>query len=223
MSADPSSSNPFINTNPLQLCSEKLNNNNFAAWLYNMLNTLAYMGLGKFIKEHTPGLKARPDYKERLVQVTTYIRLHLGREDSTRFVDDLDVYDPKALWDSILDYHAAKTVKNAANIMEKLHNVVFTKGDMQQSINTFQQTFQLMIKVSSSKFDKKTLEAVWVFFALKQLPASFTMFRTLQFTSFKSESTTVTMTKFLLELETELRRQQESSAQLAATATALTV
>ncbi|PLW38782.1 hypothetical protein PCASD_12562 [Puccinia coronata f. sp. avenae] len=223
MSADPSSSSSSLNTNSLRLCTEKLNNNNFAAWRYDMLNALAYMGLGKFIKEHSPELKARPDYKERLVQVTTYIRLHLGREDSTRFVDDLDVYDPKALWDSILEYHAAKTVENAANIMEKLHDVVFTKGDMQQSINTFRQTFQLMIEVSSSKFDKKTLEAVWVFFALKRLPASFTMFRTLQFASFKSESTTVTMSKFLLELETELRRQQESTAQLAATATALAV
>jgi hypothetical protein len=140
-------------------------------------------------------------------------------------VDDLDVYDPKALWDAIVEYHAAKSIKNAANVMERLHDIVFVEGEMQRCINTFRQTFNLMIEVSTSKFDKKTLEAVWVFFVLKRLPPAFTMFRTLQFASFKTDSTDVSMSKFLTELETELRRQQESSAQLAATnaATALAV
>jgi hypothetical protein len=92
---------------------------------------------------------------------------------------------------------------------------------MQKTINTFRQTFQLMIKFSSTKFNKKTLEAVWVFFVLKQLPTLFTMFRTLQFAAFKTEATSVTMSAFLTDLKTELRRQQESVAQLTATATAL--
>jgi hypothetical protein len=109
----------------------------------------------------------------------------------------LDTYDPKALWDSILEYHAAKSVKNAANVMERLHDIVFVEGEMQKSINNFRQTFQLMIEVSATKFDKKTLEAVWVFFVLKRLPPSFNMFRSLQFASFKDETNGVSMSRFL--------------------------
>jgi hypothetical protein len=207
----------------IRLCTKKLNETNFSAWRYDMCNALAYNGFDGYIREHTPALKGCPDYQERLVQVTTYIWLHLGREDSPRFMDNLDTYNPKALWDSILQYHAAKSVENASNAMETLHNIVFVKGNMQKSINTFCQMFQLMIEVSSSKFNKKTLEAVWVFFVLKQLPSSFTMFRTLQFASFKSEATGVTMNKFLNDLETELCHQQDSIAQLSATASALAV
>ncbi|PLW10334.1 hypothetical protein PCASD_21665 [Puccinia coronata f. sp. avenae] len=223
METDTNSSNQSNNPNSLRLCTNKLNETNFSAWRYDMRNALGYYNLDGVIKEHTPALKSRSDYKDKLKQVTTYIRLHLGREDSTCFVDNLDVYNPKALWDSILEYHAAKTVENSANIMEKLHDIVFVKGDMQKSINSFRQTFHLMIEVSASKFDKKTLEAVLVFFILKRLPPSFNMFRTLQFSTFKSYSNTITMTKFLMELETELRRQQESQAQLTAVASALAV
>jgi transposase InsO family protein len=49
------------------------------------------------------------------------------------------------------------------------------------------------------------------------------MFRSLKFSSFKSDSTNVTMSKFLTDLETELRRQHESSIQTNTTATALAV
>jgi hypothetical protein len=47
------------------------------------------------------------------------------------------------------------------------------------------------------------------------------MFRSLQFSLFKDDSATVTMTKFLTELETKLRRLRESEAQRATAATAL--
>ncbi|KNZ50012.1 hypothetical protein VP01_4640g1 [Puccinia sorghi] len=134
------------------------------------------MNLDKFIKPHTDKLIKRPDYKSKRKQVTTFIRLHLGQEDSTRFVDDLESYDPKTLWELIVSYHAAKSIKNASNVMEKLHDIVFVEGEMQKSINLFRQKFHLMIEVSSSKFDKKTLEAVWVFFVLKKLPPSFSVF-----------------------------------------------
>jgi hypothetical protein len=63
--------------------------------------------------------------------VTTNICLHLSHKDSDRFVEDLDSHDPKALWDSILEYHAPQSVKNAANVMEKLHDIAFIKGNMQ--------------------------------------------------------------------------------------------
>ncbi|KNZ52546.1 hypothetical protein VP01_352g1 [Puccinia sorghi] len=140
-------------TPQIKLCTEKLNESKFSAWRYDMQNALA-----------------------KRKQVTTFIRLHLGREDSTRFVDDLDTYDPKTLWELIVSYHSAKSIENTANIMEKLHNIVFVEGEMQKSINLFRQNFPLMIEVSSGKFDKKTLEAVWVFFVLKRLPPSFSAF-----------------------------------------------
>jgi len=188
-----------------------------------MQNALGYMNLDDFIKPHTDELLKRSDYKAKLKQVTTFIRLHLGREDSTRFVDDLDTYDPKSLWDSIISHYATKSIENAANVMEKLHDIVFVEGEMQKSINLFRQTFHLMIEVSNSKFDKKTLEAVWVFFILKRLPASYSVFRTLQFSTLKSGNSEISMTTFLKDLELELRRQQDTANQLSATATALAV
>jgi hypothetical protein len=176
MSLDQQSSGDSSNSSSLKPITEKLNDTNFSTWQYAICNALAYQDLDGYIKEHTPALKARLDYKAKVKKVTTFIRLHLGYEDSSRFVDNLDVYNPKALWDAILEFHAAKTVKNAANIMERLHDSVFVDREMQKNINVFRQTLQLMIEVSSNKFDKKTLEAVWVFFVLKRLPQSFHMF-----------------------------------------------
>jgi hypothetical protein len=223
MSLDTQSAGDSSGSNSLKPITKKLNKTNFSTWRYTICNALAYQDLDGFIKEHTPALKARPDYEAKVKKVTTFIRLHLGYKDSSCFVDDLDVYDPKALWDAILKFHAARTVENAANVMEPLHNIVFVKGEMQKNINLFCQTFQLMIEVSSNKFDKKTLEAVWVFFVLKHLPQSYHMFRSLQFASFKTNNANVKMSKFLTELETKLQRQQESAAQLAVTASALAV
>jgi hypothetical protein len=80
-----------------------------------------------------------------------------------------------------------------------------------------------MLEVSASKFNKKTLEAVWVFFILKRLPATFNMFCSLQFSSFKDKSSGINMSEFLWELKTKLRQQQESITQLSAAASALAV
>ena len=55
-----------------------------------MHNVLGYMNLNDYIKENTADLKQRPDYKSKLKQVTTFIFLHVGRNDSTCFVNDLD-------------------------------------------------------------------------------------------------------------------------------------
>ncbi|KNZ51362.1 hypothetical protein VP01_3985g1 [Puccinia sorghi] len=153
----------------------------------------------------TTCLKAQPEYTSKLKQVTTFIRLHLGRKDSTCFVDDLDTYDPKALWDSISTHYAAKSVENAANVMEKLHDIIFVEGEMQKSINLFCQTFHLMLEVSNKQFDKKTLEAVRVFLVIKRLPPSFSVFCTLKFASFKDPDTQISMSSFLTDLELELR------------------
>ncbi|KNZ45307.1 hypothetical protein VP01_8277g1, partial [Puccinia sorghi] len=214
----------FSDSSPsIKLCTEKLNDSNFSTWRYNMCNALGYMNLDEYIKTHTAELKARPEYTSKLKQVTTFICLHLGREDSTRFVDDLDTYDPKALWDSIITYYAAKSVKKAANVMEKLHNITFVEGEMQKSINLFHQTFHLMLEVSNKQFDKKTLEAVWVFLVMKRLPPSFSVFRTLKFASFKDPNTQILMSSFLTDLELELRHQIESQDLLPASSSALEV
>jgi hypothetical protein len=134
-------------------CTDKLNDTNFSSWPYDMLNALGYYNLDGFVREHTPEIKKQPDYDAKCKKVTTYICLHLGCEESTCFVNDLEVYDPKSLWDSIINFHAAKSVENAANVMEKLHDIAFVDGDMQKSINSFRQTFHLMLEVSASKFD----------------------------------------------------------------------
>jgi hypothetical protein len=128
MANKPSIAYPSLSAGSICLCTKKLNKTNFSAWHYDMCNSLAYYNLDGFIKEHTPALKSHSDYDKKLKQVTTYICLHLGRKDSTCFVDDLDTYDPQALWDSILEYHAAKSVENTANVMEKLHNIIFVEG-----------------------------------------------------------------------------------------------
>ncbi|KAI9613872.1 hypothetical protein H4Q26_009722 [Puccinia striiformis f. sp. tritici PST-130] len=62
-----------------------------------------------------------------------------------------------------------KTVENTANLMDRLHDYTFDEADMQASINTFRSLFKEMLEVSSSRFDKKTLEAMWIFFVLKRL------------------------------------------------------
>ncbi|KNZ47594.1 uncharacterized protein VP01_6299g1 [Puccinia sorghi] len=142
------SSRHHDSTPSIKICTEKLNDSNFSAWQYDMRNALGYMNLGQFIKAHPAEMKARPDYDSKLKQVTTFIRLHLGRDDSTQFVDDLDTNDPKSLWDSMMDYYTANSVESSVNVMEKLHDIVFVEGEMQKRINQFCQTFNLMIEVS---------------------------------------------------------------------------
>jgi hypothetical protein len=60
-----------------------------------------------------------------------------------------------------------------------------------------------------------------VVFALKRLPASFLVFRQLQFASFKDDD--IKFDDFLTELEVELRRQAEAQLQQASAARALAV
>ncbi|KAI7958488.1 hypothetical protein MJO29_006705 [Puccinia striiformis f. sp. tritici] len=131
----------------VKLCTEKLTAHNFDGWRYDMRNALSYMNLDAYItKSHTDKMKARPDYEDKLKQVTTYIRLHLTRAEATRFVDDLDVYDPKALWDSILAHYAEKSLENSASLMEKLYDMTFIEEEMLQCIENFRTTFKLMIE-----------------------------------------------------------------------------
>ncbi|KNZ60510.1 uncharacterized protein VP01_15433g1, partial [Puccinia sorghi] len=76
---------------------------------------------------------------------------------------------------------------------------------------------------SGKKFDKKTLEEVWVFFIIKRLPPSFSVFRNLQFSTFKNPDTFISMSTFLTEQELELRRQQETASLINSSEAALAV
>jgi hypothetical protein len=96
MSFDPSTGEGS-NHSSLRPCTAKLNDTNFASWQYDILNYLGYHDLDGFIHKHSAELRARSDYDAKLKKVTTFIHLHLGVEDLTRFVNNLDVYDPKSL------------------------------------------------------------------------------------------------------------------------------
>ncbi|KAI7937869.1 hypothetical protein MJO29_001172 [Puccinia striiformis f. sp. tritici] len=133
--------------NYFKLCTEKLTELNFANWRYDMKCALGIMNLDPYIIEHTAALKAHPDYTSRVKLAENFIRLHLSREESTRFIDDLDTYDPKTLWESIISHYASKTVENTANLMDRLHDYTFDEADMQASINTFRSLFKEMLEL----------------------------------------------------------------------------
>ncbi|KNZ48910.1 uncharacterized protein VP01_3557g1 [Puccinia sorghi] len=147
------------------------------------------------------------DYKSGRKQVTNFIRMHLSHSNLKRFVPDITNYDPKKLWDDIVAYFAAKTIENSVNALDRLFDTQFNKGDMKSNMNSFRSPFQRVFEVSL-KFDKKSLEAAAVVFALKRLPPSYGVFQQLQFANFKDDN--IEFDSFLKELETEIRRQGEA-------------
>ncbi|PLW11924.1 hypothetical protein PCANC_22011 [Puccinia coronata f. sp. avenae] len=91
---------------------------------------------------------------------------------------------------------------------------------MDKSVTTCHSAFQWVVKVSS-KFDQKSLEAVEVVFALKQLPPSDVVFCQLQLANFKDDE--IKFNDFLKDLEVKLSCQAKTQVQLASTARALAV
>ncbi|KNE87083.1 hypothetical protein PSTG_19542, partial [Puccinia striiformis f. sp. tritici PST-78] len=85
MSTEPNKTDSGLNASSLKLCTEKLNDNNFANWRYDMKCALGIMNLDHYIITHTAALKAQPDYDAKLKLVTNYIRFHLSRDKSHRF------------------------------------------------------------------------------------------------------------------------------------------
>ncbi|KNZ60047.1 putative signal peptide protein, partial [Puccinia sorghi] len=61
----------------------------------------------------------------------------------------------------------------------------------------------------------------WIFFLLKRLPASFSVFWSIQFSNLKHSK--VSLTTFLTDIENELRRQGEIQTSAAALASALSL
>ncbi|PLW41870.1 hypothetical protein PCASD_05550 [Puccinia coronata f. sp. avenae] len=214
-----SSSNQDITS--ICLHTEKLDVDNFSTWRWGIINTLAYKNLnGYILAPHTPEMKAATNYDIKRKQVTNFIRLHLSYSNLDCFVPNIMDYNPKALWDSTVSHFAAKTVENSANALDCLFDSQFLEGEMENSVTAFCAAFRRVVEISA-KFDRKSLEAVAVVFALKQLPASFAVFRQLQFASFKDDE--IKFDDFLTELEVELRRQAKAQLQQASAARALAV
>ncbi|EHS63375.1 uncharacterized protein PGTG_21550 [Puccinia graminis f. sp. tritici CRL 75-36-700-3] len=200
--------------------TEKLNTENFATWRREMFTALSYLNLDQYILKEKDKITSKTDYDEKAKQTTNLIRMHLDGENFSRFVDDdLEEYKPKELWDSICQHYATKSLENAAKIMEKLTTYDFSVGDTFSTIKDFRSTFQLFIEVTAKKFDKTTVEALWIFWILIKLPTSLALFKTLKFSVFGDSKATFSMSTFLSELERELLRQAEPTA----TANALAV
>jgi hypothetical protein len=155
-----------LDLSSIQLMTEKLDVNNFSMWRWGIFNTLGHKNLDDYIlKVHTPEMKSAADYELKTKQVTNFIRMHLSHSNLESFVPDICDYNPKALWDAIVSHFAAKKVENSANALDHLLNTQFIEGNMEKSVNTFREAFCRVFEVSS-KFDKLSLEAVAVVFAL---------------------------------------------------------
>ncbi|KNZ49675.1 hypothetical protein VP01_485g1 [Puccinia sorghi] len=140
--------------------------------------------------------------------------MHLNEDSIAHFVGyNLSNYEPKTLWDSILNFHATKSLKNAASVWDKLHDIQFIEGGVKEALISFQSTFQLLVKVTTGKLDKETLETCWIFFLLKRLPASFSVFWSIQFANLKHSK--VSLSTFLIDIENKLRRQAQEFFRIA--------
>jgi hypothetical protein len=124
--------------------------------------------MDKYVLEDSNELKSRADYKDKKKQATTYIRLHLDKENANRFVgNNHKTYEQKALWDAINAHYASVSLKKKANVWDKMTKIRFGEDNMKESINAFRTTFKLLVKVSGFKLDKTTLKTCWIFLVLK--------------------------------------------------------
>lgn len=118
------------------ILSEKLTGpGNFSSWRNNVLTALGYKDLDNVVLENSD--KMSPKIKLKKKQATTFIRLHLDQQNFTRFVKDPTKYELKELWDSICDHYATKSLENVVNLMDRLYNIPFSNGNLQDSINKF--------------------------------------------------------------------------------------
>lgn len=137
--------------------------------------------------------------------------MHLDHQNYTMFVDNPYKYLPKNLWDTICSHYATKSMENISNTIGKMHNINFSSGNLTGEIKKFRELFQLLQEVSSGKFDRHTLEAMWSYHILEQLPDSFHVFKSLQYLQFK-DTAKIELFSLLADLEMELRRQDSLSS-----------
>ncbi|KAI7946129.1 hypothetical protein MJO29_012517 [Puccinia striiformis f. sp. tritici] len=208
-------------TNPaFKYFTEKLNGTNFTTWRRELYTGLSYLNLDDYIIEPTEELPKRPNYLEKKKLATNIIRMHLDSENSARFVNEteLSTFEPKKLWDAICQYYARKSMENTARLMEQLTLIEFTESGISAIINNFRATFQLFAEVTSKKFDRATVEALWVFWVLIKLPANFAVFKSLQFVALNAADADLSMNHFLGDLELEIKRQSESNGSISSAA-----
>lgn len=127
----------------------------------------------------------------------------------TSFVKDPTKYKPKDLWGSICDHYATKSLENVVNLMDWLYNIPFSDGNLQDLINKFCKTFQLLLEVSFDNLKTSTIETLWAIIILKQIPSSFYVMQSLLFAQYKGKQAKIPMDTFLLDLELEIQQQSE--------------
>ncbi|KAI7958287.1 hypothetical protein MJO29_006504 [Puccinia striiformis f. sp. tritici] len=200
-------------SNLLKQYTEKLNTNNFSTWRRELFTAMSLLNLDAYLTKDPETLKTKPDFDDKAKQATNIVRMHLDGENAARFVeeDDLEVYEPKKLWTSICEHYATKSMENAAKLMEKLTYIDFTEGNLNAVINDFRVTFQTFLEVTAKRFDKKTIEALWIFWILIKLPTSMSLFKTLQYSVLSAPEAKLAMTPFLSELEQEIKRSADPS------------
>ncbi|KAI7943896.1 hypothetical protein MJO28_011424 [Puccinia striiformis f. sp. tritici] len=198
----------------LKQYTEKLNNTNFPTWRRELFTAMSILNLDSYLTKDPKTLETQPDFETKSKQATNIIRLHLDSENATRFVEeeDLEVYKPKELWTSICEHYATKSMENAAKLMEKLTMIDFSDGNLNPVINEFRATFQSFVEVTAKRFDKKTIEALWIFWILIKLPPSFSLFKTLQYSVLSVPEAKLAMTAFLSDLEQEIKRSADQSS-----------
>ncbi|KAI7958132.1 hypothetical protein MJO29_006349 [Puccinia striiformis f. sp. tritici] len=188
--------------------TEKLNSTNFSTWRRELFTAMSLLNLDPYLTKDPDTLKGKPDFDDKAKQATNIIRMHLDGENSARFVeeDELETYKPKELWTNICEHYATKSMENAAKLMQKMVFLDFSDGNMNTAINEFRVTFQSFLEVTAKRFEKKTVEALWIFWVLIKLPPSLSLYKTLQFSVLSSPTAKLAMTPFLSDLERELQR-----------------
>lgn len=106
-------------------------------------------------------------------------------------------------------------MENISITIGKMHNIDLTSANLSTAINQFQELFRLLREVSAGKFDNHTLEAMWTYHILEQLPESFHVFKSLRYASFK-DADRIELRSLLADLEMVLRRQEKTASNNAA-------
>ncbi|POW01485.1 hypothetical protein PSHT_12522 [Puccinia striiformis] len=112
--------------NEREFTMEKLSGpDNFWSWRRNMLMVLTYHDLDDLVLVVDPPI-SQDDIEVKKKRAAALIRLHLDAQHSYQFVDDLDKFEAKELWDAISNHYASPTLKNPS-LIERLHAIRFDK------------------------------------------------------------------------------------------------
>ncbi|OAV97518.1 hypothetical protein PTTG_01312 [Puccinia triticina 1-1 BBBD Race 1] len=128
---------------------------------------MSYLNLDNYLLKDLNKLLSTIASSERDLkakQATNIIQMHLDSENSTRFVDDNDIgiFKPKELWDTICGYYTAKSMENGATLMRTLVTYNFATSTS-TTINDFRSLFKMFVEVTKHKFEKKTIEGLMVY------------------------------------------------------------